>query len=312
MPACPRSKTLRLALLTLALFSPQLLLAQIGTGTVAGTLRDTEAPLEGATVVVSSDLGFQATAKTDARGAFLLTLPYGRYELKVQNGRAAPSSIFVTIEPLRNQQLHLMVTASGNLQIEAETSANAGIWAASPDEGYPTAHTFAGLMLDREPATAAQPLNYSGLGDNRLAWQSQGGSSWTGTQFNLLGMDATDSFQPGQPRFFPMWILSTKSSRVPVSPRPLPRLTPARPASSPLTRSRVARRFFHQRHGRRAGIEQSAAARRSRCGPAERAVSLAHPRCRGSRRRARQVGRSIYFVRRPRVLANHSYRRAWK
>ena len=203
MPACPRSKTLRLALLTLALFSPQLLLAQIGTGTVAGTLRDTEAPLEGATVVVSSDLGFQATAKTDARGAFLLTLPYGRYELKVQNGRAAPSSIFVTIEPLRNQQLHLMVTASGNLQIEAETSANAGIWAASPDEGYPTAHTFAGLMLDREPATAAQPLNYSGLGDNRLAWQSQGGSSWTGTQFNLLGMDATDSFQPGQPAILP-------------------------------------------------------------------------------------------------------------
>ena len=206
MPACPRrprSKTLRLALLTLALFSPPLLLAQIGTGTVAGTLRDTEAPLEGATVVVSSDLGLQATVKTDARGAFLLTLPYGRYELKVQNGRAAPSSIFITIEPLQNRNLHLMLTASGNLQIEAETSPNAGIWAASPSEGYPTAHTFAGLMLDREPATAAQPLNYSGLGDNRLAWQSQGGSSWTGTQFNLLGMDATDSFQPGQPAILP-------------------------------------------------------------------------------------------------------------
>ncbi len=100
-----------------------------------------------------------------------------------------------------------MVTASGNLQIETQTSANAGIWAASPSdtqsEGYPTAHTSAGLMLDREPATAAQPLNYSGLGDNRLAWQSQRGFSWTGTQFNLLGMDATDSFQPGQPAILP-------------------------------------------------------------------------------------------------------------
>src|SRR5579872_1962465 len=210
MPACPRRprhKTLRLALLTLALFPPPLLLAQIGTGTVAGTLRDTEAPLQGATINISSDLGFHATVKTDAQGAFLLTLPYGRYELKVQNGRAAPSSIFIAIEPLQNRDLDLMVTTSGNLQIETQTSANAGIWAASPSdtqsEGYPTAHTFAGLMLDREPATAAQPLNYSGLGDNRLAWQSQRGFSWTGTQFKLLGMDATDSFQPGQPAILP-------------------------------------------------------------------------------------------------------------
>ncbi len=203
MSACPRPNTLRLALLTLALFSSPLLLAQISAGTVAGTLRDTEAPLEGATIVVSSDLGLRATVKTDSRGAFLLTLPYGRYELKVQNGRAAPSSIFITIEPLLNQDLHLMVTSSGDLQIETQNSANAGIWAASPSEGYPTAHTFAGLMLDREPATAAQPLNYSGFGDNRLAWQSQRGFSWTGTQFELLGMDATDSFQPGQPVILP-------------------------------------------------------------------------------------------------------------
>ena len=198
MSACPRPNALRLALLALALFSSPLLLAQISTGTVAGTLRDAEAAMEGATIVISSDLGFHASVKTDTRGAFLLTLPYGRYELKVENGRAAPSSIFITIEPLRNQDLHLMVTSSGDLQIETQNSANAGIWAASPSDGYPTGHAFAGLMLDREPATAAQPLNYSGLGDNRLAWQSQRGFSWTGTQFKLLGMDATDSFQPGQ------------------------------------------------------------------------------------------------------------------
>ncbi len=58
-------------------------------------------------------------------------------------------------------------------------------------------------MLDREPSAATQPLNFSGLGDNRLAWQSQRGFSWTGTQFNLLGMDATDSFQPGRPVILP-------------------------------------------------------------------------------------------------------------
>src|ERR1700733_11934248 len=120
MSACPRPNPLRLALLALVLFFSPSFLAKIGTGTVAGTLRDAEAPLDGATIVVSSDLGFHATVKTDARGAFLLTLPYGRYELKVQNGRASPSSplsivpLSIVIGPLRNQDLHLMLTSSGD------------------------------------------------------------------------------------------------------------------------------------------------------------------------------------------------------
>ena len=199
-----RRKTLLLALLALVLLSSPILLAQMSTGIVTGTLRDAEAPVEGATIVISSGLGLRAAVKTDERGAFFLTLPYGRYQLKVENGRASPSSaVSVVIEPLENQDLHLIVTTSGNLRIEAQRAVNAGFWAVSPTEGYPTARTFAGLMLDREPATSAQPLNYSGLGDNRLAWQSQRGFSWTGTQFKLLGMNATDSFQPGRPLIFP-------------------------------------------------------------------------------------------------------------
>lgn len=207
MPARPRRparKALRLALLALALFPSPPLIAQIATGTLAGTIRDAEAPLDGAAILISSDLGFRTSVKTDARGAFLITLPYGRYQLKVQNGRAAPSSpLSITIDPLQSQDLRLLLTTSKNLQIESQTSANPGVWSASPSESDPTPRTFAGLMLDREPATAVQPLNYSGLGDNRLAWQSQRGISWTGTQFKLLGMDATDSFQPGQPAIFP-------------------------------------------------------------------------------------------------------------
>ena len=171
---------------------------------LTGTLRDAEAPVEDATIVISSDLGFQASVKSDARGAFALTLPYGHYKLTVQNGRAsAPSPISIVIDPLQNEDLHLTIAASGNLQIETQTSVSPGVWAASPGENYAASNTVSGLMLGREPATAAQPLNYSGLGDNRLAWQSQRGISWTGTQFKLLGMDATDSFQPGQPAILP-------------------------------------------------------------------------------------------------------------
>jgi hypothetical protein len=36
-----------------------------------------------------------------------------------------------------------------------------------------------------------------------LAWQSQRGFSWTGTKFEFMGMDATDSFQPGRPVVLP-------------------------------------------------------------------------------------------------------------
>lgn len=204
MSACSPN-ALRLVLLMLAIFSSRISLAQMTTGGVAGKLRDAEGqPVKAAAIAISSELGFRAIVKTDAQGAFLLTLPYGRYQLNVQDGRVSPSStVSIDIEPLQNQNLNLMISASGNLQVDAQPAANAGIWAASPRELYPESFNFPGLMLDREPATAAQPLNFSGLGDNRLAWQSQRGFSWTGTQFKLLGMDATDSFQPGRPVILP-------------------------------------------------------------------------------------------------------------
>ena len=117
------------------------------------------------------------------------------------NGRSVPSAVYIAIEPLHNQDLRLILSASGNLQIEAQTSANAGVWAASPSERYPTPY-FAGLMLDREPSTAAQPLTIPGSATT--AWRgSRKGISWTGTQFKLMGMDATDSFWPGRPVILP-------------------------------------------------------------------------------------------------------------
>ena len=153
--------------------------------------------------MISSDLGFRAAVDTDAEGGFLLTLPYGRYELAVRDRRHSISStVAIDIEPLQNQEISLVIDASGNLRIEIEPAENAGVWSGSPHR-YPEAFNFSGVMLSREPATATQPLNFAGLGDNRLAWQSQRGFSWTGTEFKLMGMDATDSFQPGRPVILP-------------------------------------------------------------------------------------------------------------
>ena len=48
-----------------------------------------------------------------------------------------------------------------------------------------------------------EPLDFTGLNDNRVGLESQRGYSWTDTQYKLFGMDATDSYQPGRPVIVP-------------------------------------------------------------------------------------------------------------
>jgi len=206
MTAYSRPNALRLAVLLLFLLSARISFAQLSTGTVAGTLRDADGqPMKATAIMVSSELGFRASMNTDADGAFRLTLPYGSYILSVEESRStAPPGVPIQVEPLQSVEIGLRLTSSGRLEIRAQSSAEDGIWAGSPrHELYPGAFNFSGVMLSREPLTVTQPLNFAGLGDNRLAWQSQRGFSWTGTQFKLLGMDATDSFQPGQAAILP-------------------------------------------------------------------------------------------------------------
>ena len=193
------------ALLLLTVFAAKSSFAQITTGNIAGIIRDAEGVPAQTSLTVSSELGFQAKVNADAHGAFLLTLPYGRYELTVQDRRVSGSPpVIIDVEPLQNQEIKLVIDNSGKLRAETQPSENAGIWAGSPrQELYPKPFNFAGLMLTSEPSTAAQPLNFVGLGDNRLAWQSQRGVSWTGTQFKFMGMDATASFQLGRPVILP-------------------------------------------------------------------------------------------------------------
>ena len=106
-------------------------------------------------------------------------------------------------EPLQISRLDLVIDASGALR-RAEQSRSPGVWSDKPQERtYPEAVSLHGLLLAREPASVTQPLDFTGLGDNRAAIESQRGYSWTGAQFKLLGMDATDSYQPGHPVILP-------------------------------------------------------------------------------------------------------------
>src|SRR5438045_3743385 len=59
----------------------RVLAGQLTTGTVEGVLRDTNGQLRSnSQIVVTGGAGFRVVIRTNSRGEFVLTLPYGRYE----------------------------------------------------------------------------------------------------------------------------------------------------------------------------------------------------------------------------------------
>jgi hypothetical protein len=144
-------------------------------GTLTGTLRAPDGHrLAGGSIVIAGGAGFQLTIRADAHGEFSITLPYGRYRL--------PSGREIFVAPLQTTNIDITSSAPG---------------------GFPEGFTLAALLLSREPSSVTRPLDFTGENDNRLAIESQRAISWTDTQFKLLGMDATDSYQPGFPVIFP-------------------------------------------------------------------------------------------------------------
>ena len=181
----------RLAL-SLALVLPALLRAQLTTGFVEGTLRAPDGSARvAASLLITGAAGLRASVVTDSAGAFAVTLPYGRYEFSLDDH----PGVRAVVSPLEPTRLDLIVDQAGLVRVAAPPPAEAPAW--------PEAYGLAGLLLSRAPAAITQPLDFSGLADNRLAVASEGGVSWTATGYQLQGMDATDSYQPGSPAILP-------------------------------------------------------------------------------------------------------------
>jgi hypothetical protein len=178
-------------------------LAQLTTGAIEGTLRASDGrPVAGSPILIAGGAGFRAVIHSTSNGEFAVTLPYGRYCLSggVQRG-AACSGPTVFVAPWQTARFDLVVDASGSARPAPRTP---GIWADAPSGRlYPEAFSVPGLLLSREPSSVTEPLDFTGLGDNRLAVASQRGFSWTDTQYRFQGMDATDSYQPGLPAVWP-------------------------------------------------------------------------------------------------------------
>jgi hypothetical protein len=201
MPAPLRreSRPTRLAFLLLAAVSPLCLHAQLTTGVVDGVLRDPNRHAKArAQIVITGSLQFRAVTQTGVDGAFTVVLPYGEYRFGV-----GVSEVSFVVGPLETTHVDLLIDASGILH-EQVRSRPPSVWsAAARDRSFPEATTLQGLLLNREPASVTEPLDFTGLNDNRVGLESQRGYSWTDTQYKLFGMDATDSYQPGRPVIVP-------------------------------------------------------------------------------------------------------------
>jgi hypothetical protein len=139
--------------------------------------------------------------RSGSDGTFVLSLPYGQYRFSPEGNESNGAAAFVA--PLQATTLELVVDASKNIHAISSTQA-AGIWNDQTAGGrYPEAFSLPGILLNREPASVTEPLDFASLTDNRLAVASQRGFSWTDTQYKLMGMDATDSWQPGRPVILP-------------------------------------------------------------------------------------------------------------
>lgn len=154
----------RLALALLPLALP----AQLNTGAIEGVARP------GESILIAGANGVRVTVRADSRGRYFVVLPYGQYQV-------AGAVVFVA--PLHTAHL---------------------VWTAAPrDHTYAEPFSLTGLLGARAPASVTQPLDFTGLHDNRPGVESQRGFSWTDTGYKLQGMDATDSWQPGEATIFP-------------------------------------------------------------------------------------------------------------
>ena len=191
-------------LLTILVITSGALLAQLTTGTIEGTLRDLDGhPLAGSAIVISGAAGFNTIVHSNSNGGFAISLPYGQYRLSAEH-QHTESSPMVFVAPLQTVHVDLVIGASGSIQAMQTVLPIAGAWTdVSRGNLFPEASSLQGFLLSREPSSVTEPLDFTGLSDNRPGVESERGFSWTDTQYKLNGMDATDSYQPGRPVVFP-------------------------------------------------------------------------------------------------------------
>ena len=215
MSRCHRFPGLRSCLLLLlaAWLSCGTLRAQLALGRIEGFVRTSAGgPMPAAGVVIEGG-GLRLIVRADAGGRFALALPYGRYRIALEADRLSVQPL--DILPLETTLVTLVIAPDAPLRIEPGAASSPevghalGCPSSSPDRLrtngclYPAGFSLASALFALEPGSVTQPVDFSGLADNRLAVVSQRGFSWTDTALQFNGLDAGDDYQPGRPQMLP-------------------------------------------------------------------------------------------------------------
>ncbi len=187
-----------------AVLVPGLAVAQLTTGVIEGTLRALDgSSAAGAEIVITGGTGFRTVIHSDSNGEFVLTLPYGRYSLSgSRQPGAVASGVTVFVAPLQTARVDMVIGPSGAIA-GLQAPRTLGIWTdASIGRLYPEGFSLPGLLLSREPSSVTEPLDFTGLGDNRLARRVTAGifldrhaiqASWDGCNRFLSARTSGDS-----------------------------------------------------------------------------------------------------------------------
>jgi hypothetical protein len=189
----------------MATLSAAIVPAQLTSGVVEGAIHAPDGYLlAGRAILITGGANFSELIQAGSDGQFTVTLPSGRYRFSSDAPQVTPSSgVNVFVNPLQTVHLNLVIDTAGAVRSSTQQESNPGVWSSLGNGGYPEAFSLQGLLLSREVSSVTAPLNFTGLGDNRLALESQRAFSWTDTQYKLGGMDVTDSWQPGLPVIIP-------------------------------------------------------------------------------------------------------------
>ena len=166
-----------------------MLRAQLALGRVEGAVRSGAGGRVPAAGVVIEGSGLRLRVRADGAGQFALALPYGRYRISLDG--ELDSARPVDIAPLETVRVTLVAEPAA--QVHLESAAHL----------YPSGLSATSELLSIEPGTVTEPLDFTGLADNRLGVISQRALSWTDTALQFNGLDAGDDYQPGRPQILP-------------------------------------------------------------------------------------------------------------
>lgn len=176
--------------------------AQLALGRIEGVVRTSAGGAVRMAGVGIEGGGLRLIERADGAGRFALALPYGRYRISLEGDQS--SAVPVDVVPLETLRITLVIAPDSPLHIERATAAEPERWTSDPGAHlYPTGFSLASTLFALEPGTVTEPLDFTGLADNRLGVVSQRGFSWTDTALQFNGLDAGDDYQPGRPQILP-------------------------------------------------------------------------------------------------------------